>query len=237
MSSGTSTISLRCELFLQISHLTLIMFLFQEHCTLPITGLEKTSRPGHVRGHLYIVKFCDDPQLCPVFTLTEYYARVRYIQSIWVFFTHIIIQANQLSPNRQSFFISLKPPHTTVSSQTLARWATDLLSDAGVDTEIFKAHSTRAAASNLQARSLSSIQICKLADWSTTSGVYQKFYQRYAEWMIILSAVIITTSTEVPIYMNWLILFYCFNLCVAIRVSFCYEHSFESSAVSVFLFC
>ena len=69
----------------------------------------------------------------------------------------------------------------TVSSQTLARWATDLLSDAGVDTEIFKAHSTRAAASNLHSRSLSSIQICKLADWSTTSGVYQKFYLRYAE--------------------------------------------------------
>ena len=65
-------------------------------------------------------------------------------------FAHIIIQANQLAPDHQSFIF--KPPHTTVSSQTLARWASDQLSDSGVDTEIFKAHSTRAVTSNLHAQ-------------------------------------------------------------------------------------
>ena len=113
--------------------------------------------------------------------------------------SHIIIQASKLLPDRHSFFISLKPPHKTVSSQTLSRWAADLLSAAGVDTKIFKAHSIRAAASNLHARSLSSIQICKLADWSTTSGVYQKFYLRYVEWAITIYCY----HTEVPIYIHW----------------------------------
>ena len=83
------------------------MFLFQEHCTLPITGLEKTSRPGHVRGHLYIARFCDDPQLCPVFTLTEYYARVRYIQSLWVFLLMLLFrQTSYLQIASLSSFLS-----------------------------------------------------------------------------------------------------------------------------------
>ena len=85
-----------------------------------------------------------------------------------------MIQANQLASDRHSF-IFLKPPHTTISSQTLARWASDKLSDSGVDTETFK------AASNLHAQSLSSIQICKLPDQCGALPVATKFYLRFVE--------------------------------------------------------
>ena len=48
----------------------------QDHCTLPLMGLEKQSRPGHVRGHLRIQKFTEDLSLCPVAALSEYNNRV-----------------------------------------------------------------------------------------------------------------------------------------------------------------
>ena len=50
----------------------------QDHCIIPIIGLEKQSRPGHVRGHLRIQSFSDDVSLCPVAALTEYNSRVSF---------------------------------------------------------------------------------------------------------------------------------------------------------------
>jgi len=138
------------------------LLVYKDHCTLPLMGLEKQSRPGHVRGHLRIQRFSEDLSLCPVAALSEYNNRVQ-----------------NLNPTRTSFFISFKKPKICVASKTLARWTMDLLSCSGVDTNKFKSHSTRAAAGNFLSRSLTSIQLCKLADWSLSSGTYQKFYERY----------------------------------------------------------
>ena len=45
-------------------------------CILDLVDLEKHSTPKHVRGHLRIQKFLDDPVLCPVAALEEYQNRV-----------------------------------------------------------------------------------------------------------------------------------------------------------------
>ena len=55
----------------------------------------------------------------------------------------------------------------------------DILSDSGVDTAVYKAHATRSAAGAHLSKTLNVQQICQLADWSTTSGTYEKFYLRY----------------------------------------------------------
>ena len=81
--------------------------------------------------------------------------------------------------DRSSLFVSFRKPHNVVTSKTLSRWVCSLLADAGVDTTLFQSHATRSAAGAFLSNSLSSIQLCKIADWSSTSGTYEKFYQRY----------------------------------------------------------
>ena len=88
-------------------------------------------------------------------------------------------QINALSPQRKTFFASYVKPHQSITAKTLSRWVLDLLDKSGVDTATYKSHSTRAAASTMFHKSLSAIEICQKADWSQTSGVYQKFYQRF----------------------------------------------------------
>ena len=75
--------------------------------------------------------------------------------------------------------MSFCQPYSVVSSKTLARWTTTLLSSAGVDTSIWKAHSTRSAAALSHSKQLSVMQLHKLADWSTSSGTFKKFYEKY----------------------------------------------------------
>ena len=98
----------------------------------------------------------------------------------------LLLQVSLLTANRSSFFVSFKKPHSAVTSKTLSRWISSLLTEAGVDTSLFQPHATRSAAGVLLRKSLSSIQLCKLADWSTSSGTYEKFYQRYLWWFLLL---------------------------------------------------
>ena len=89
-----------------------------------------------------------------------------------------------MSPHRgdsKNLFLSLVPPHKAVSAATLARWLTSYLELAGVDTLAFGQHATRAASASYlrSVKSLSVRQICEIADWSSVSSVYQKFYERY----------------------------------------------------------
>ena len=81
----------------------------------------------------------------------------------------------------KSLFLGLSPPHKAVGAKTLARWMTGLMQLAGIDISEFSQHSSRSAAAAYlrDKKSLSVNQICKLADWSTVSGVYKKFYERY----------------------------------------------------------
>ena len=50
------------------------------------------------------------------------------------------------------------------------------LTEAGIDTEIFKAHSVRGASSSTAAAAgVTTVDILKAADWSS-AGTFQKFY-------------------------------------------------------------
>ena len=49
----------------------------------------------------------------------------------------------------------------------------------GLDTSIWKAHSSRAAASCFMRKHLSYLELLRLADWSAASSVYRVFYERY----------------------------------------------------------
>lgn len=86
-----------------------------------------------------------------------------------------------LRGDKKSFFVSYVTPHKSVTSRTLSRWIKCVLASAGVDTSIWDPHAVRAASSahHSGARNLDLGQICRLADWSLRSGVFQKLYDRY----------------------------------------------------------
>ena len=200
-----------------------------------ITGLEKTSRPGHIRGLLYIARFCDDPQLCPVFRAHWILRTSKTTLECLGICSHIIIQASKLLPDRHSFFIALKPPHKTVSSQTLSRWAADLLSAAGVDTNL---QSSLHQSGSKQSPCSKFVQHTDL----------QVSWLEHDKWRLpeILST-ICRVSDDHLLLSYWgpnihtLIWFSFIALTFALQFeslfSLCHEHSFESSAVPVFLLC
>ena len=92
-------------------------------------------------------------------------------------------QVSSLRSCEEVLFVSYVPPYSAITSKTLARWLTTLLTMAGVDTTTFRQHVSRAASAAFHRtdRQLSVQQICALADWSDTSGVFDTFYKRYFE--------------------------------------------------------
>ncbi|VEN52736.1 unnamed protein product, partial [Callosobruchus maculatus] len=70
-------------------------------------------------------------------------------------------------------------PFRQATKQTLSRWVKETLRLSGVDTSIFKAHSTRHAASSAALRLGVSIDtILQTAGWSEKSSVFANFYNR-----------------------------------------------------------
>ena len=98
--------------------------------------------------------------MCPVHSLEEYLARTKPLR-----------KDTQL-------FISIIKPHGPVTSSTVARWLKEVLSNAGIDTSIFKAHSVRGASTSMAAKMGVTVEtILGAADWRSES-VFRKFYYR-----------------------------------------------------------
>ncbi|CAH2011342.1 unnamed protein product [Acanthoscelides obtectus] len=83
------------------------------------------------------------------------------------------------NPTCGSLFITHSKPHGAATKQPLSRWVKDILKQAGVDTTVFQAHSTRHASTSSALRNGVSIDtIRKSAGWSTHSDSFAKFYNR-----------------------------------------------------------
>ena len=80
--------------------------------------------------------------------------------------------------NNTNLFVSCIKPHRVVTSNTVSGWIRSLLTDAGIDTTIFSAHSTRgAAASKAFNVGMSMDAILKAGHWARES-TFSKFYKR-----------------------------------------------------------
>ena len=61
----------------------------------------------------------------------------------------------------------------------LSRRIKNVLNDSGVDTSIFKSHSTRHASTSLASiKGVNLVEIRKTAGWSAKSNVFAKFFNR-----------------------------------------------------------
>ena len=133
--------------------------LADDKCVITINKLLKTSRPGY---HLKPLTFhaYDLPNLCVIRHITRYIALTETLRGI----------------NKQ-LFVSYFKPHNSVGSNTLSRWIKQVLSAAGINIDIYKAHSTRSACSSKLVSSVSIDTVLKFIGWSKET-TFTKFYNK-----------------------------------------------------------
>ena len=78
----------------------------------------------------------------------------------------------------EQLFLSHIKPHKVVSKPTIARWIKEFLGMAGIDIGVYKAHSTRAAAtSKADSLGLRIEDIVGQGNWSNKT-TFERFYRR-----------------------------------------------------------
>ena len=137
------------------------MDLSAEKCTFVITSLLKTSRPGKHLASIEVQSYKTDRKLCPIAHMQEYVTRTV-----------------DLRGNQRRFFISHQKPYKEISRDTPSRWLKKTLELAGVNTEKFSAHSTRAATTSAaKAMNMPIDFIMQSAGWPQES-TFGKYYHK-----------------------------------------------------------
>ena len=128
-----------------------------------IPDLTKTRVPGK-DVILFFPALKGNVQLCPAACLREYIKKTE---------SH-----RNLSGDSQPLFLATQRPFSLISSTCIGRWLNLTLQDAGIDTSVFKAHSTRGASSSAARQSGVSVKdILTAADWSRET-TFNRFYYR-----------------------------------------------------------
>lgn len=153
----TSAQRLQTLQLLQLDQLTLT----EDSALFRVTKFLKQSRPGNIGIEVVLEAYPKDVRLCVLKTLKAYIAK-----------TH------SLRKEELGLFISYKKPYHRVSKDTLSRWIKTVLKNAGIDTQRFKAHSTRAAATSAAVlRKVPVSDILATAGWAGEK-TFQKFYRK-----------------------------------------------------------
>ena len=106
------------------------MRILPEGVVLELPGMTKTSSEIIL---VFLAKFDDCESICVLRCLQSYTSRTNTFRPL-------------VDPaTNQQLLISYHRPHKPVQSCTIARWIKSFLGSAGIDTSIFKGHSTRSA--------------------------------------------------------------------------------------------
>lgn len=129
-----------------------------------IDDIIKTSAPGKPMPRLIIPFFPNNIEICPAQTL------LSYIETT---------SNSRLNPNTDRLILTAKKPCHNASASTISRWIKQVLSESGIDTHIYSAHSARHAATSAAGRRGISVEIIKkTAGWTGNSLIFGKFYNR-----------------------------------------------------------
>lgn len=143
------------------------------------TVLAKQSRQGKPIEEFFFPSLPGNSNLCPVISLKAYLEKTRVVRG-----------------DETKLFVSFIKPHKAVTSSSIARWLKSTLEDAGVDTSIFGAHSTRGASVSAASKAgITTADILKAAIWSSES-VFQKFYHKSVGKAAFGRAVLNKNSSE-----------------------------------------
>ena len=99
-----------------------------------IPGLTKTRRSGPPKEAFYR-SFSEDLRLCQVENLKVYEEKTASLRKME-------------NDKEALLFISYRKPHNPVTSSSIARWLKEFLNQAGVNTTLFKVHTTQAASTS-----------------------------------------------------------------------------------------
>jgi site-specific recombinase XerD len=131
-----------------------------------VSTLVKNSKINRQQPEFIIKPLLNEPKLCVFDTLKEYLLRTRNLRA-----------------GESRIFLSYIKPYSHITKSTFSRWVKCVMSQAGINTDIFKAHSTRAAATSKAIRKDIPLEsIMKAASWSTTSTFF-KFYNKSIDVM------------------------------------------------------
>ena len=110
-----------------------------QYCRVAPAGISFTLTTARKRGSLdqlpqaFLAFYPHNKRLCPVDTLRHYLKATREVRPVF--------PSSKPDPLLISFF----KPHKPISLPTLSRWLRTGLTNAGIDTEVFKVHSVRGA--------------------------------------------------------------------------------------------
>lgn len=152
----------RCQTIhsLQINN----MILTKNKCTFFVSSLLKHSRKGSHQKPLEFIAFEDNAKLCIIDVLQEYLRRTKPVRD---------------SQKVNKLLLSFQKPFKPISKDTLARWIKTVLAMAGIDTEVFTAHSTRAASTSAASHAGVPIStILEAAGWSQEC-TFARFYKKH----------------------------------------------------------
>lgn len=110
--------------------------------------------------------FQEDKKLCPVKCLKQYLKLTSDFRPA----------SSPTLPNL--LFLSFIRPHNPVTSASIGRWLRTIMKLAGIDTQIFKAHSVRSASTTAASNAFVPLStIMSMADWSSPS-TFKTFYYK-----------------------------------------------------------
>ena len=137
------------------------MVLKDDSCVFIINKLLKTSRPGKHVSDLTFTAYSPDNRLCPIVCLSEYVKRTSHLRK-----------------GSDQLLVSFQKPHKPVSTDTISRWLKTVLEKSGIDTSVFKGHSTRAASASAAAKCKVPLStIMDNAGWSNAT-TFGRFYRK-----------------------------------------------------------
>ena len=146
------------------------------------THLSKQSRSSKPIREFFFPFYVADEDICPVRALQSYEERTLSFRE---------------KNTKSTLFLSWISKHDPVSSSTIARWLRMCLQEAGIDTDTFKAHSVRGAASSSAAWSgVTIMDILNAADWSAEATFQQFYYREMQDMTTFGSSVLSSASTS-----------------------------------------
>lgn len=128
-----------------------------------ISEILKTSAPNRKQPIISFPFFIEKPELCVASTLLYYIEVTTPVRSV----------------RNQQLLLTFKKPVHPATSQTVSRWIKTVLKRSGIDTTVFKSHSTRHATTSAAARAGLSIDVIReAAGWTEKSQIFNKFYNK-----------------------------------------------------------
>ena len=106
---------------------------------------------------------------------------LAYPPNRWVYvgkvLGHDLFETREIRKGGHQPLLSFRDPHSPVTKDMMARWILEVMASAGIDINIFNAHSVRSASVLVAGDPFVPVKDMERAGWSNES-TFQKFYNK-----------------------------------------------------------